>query len=348
MAGFAIWFEGNKNNKNCEYLCDVHFNLWTKSIKRCDTFLDFGIKIPYISELQSICLYLPYVLKKSDIKDLTKIIVSDKRILDSVFNESYIAEEHELSKQYTIKKDGEKQFTMFALDANEETDLNIQNKYDGTVISINLTNKSFIENECYYFRLRFNSKKLNKIVESKSDDLFLNSIGTENNFIDFRLNNWRSLNNSSLKERIQNESIKQYCIKKINFFLMTEGKIDVNSLTKKSERKLENEIWEKYTEKKIDNVIIASQWQDKISENTKVKNIESFNVYAKFKYQLCTPSIIINYILIFAIINVLYSLLYNYLFTNSNLVVHYVKIAILIVMYLICVISIYFYKRLNK
>lgn len=332
MAGFGIWCEGDKLVSGTLSPYDIHFNLWLDYCnKKSVPMLDIGIKINYVETLHQICIYLPYLISVNDIKDLGKIIVSDKKILDSVFNESYTYQELHESKNYLVKDKSEKeQFIVYALDPNEKSDILVEHCLKGTVVAINLQNRGFVNNRNYYFRLRFTGEWLNKIIERKSKNLLFDSVSTENTFIDFRLNNWRSFDNPSLVQRLQQKSIPQYCISKVNFFLMTNGEIDVYSLNPKSERKLENDIWKDYIGKKIDNVIIATQWQEKKKEGDN-SCIESFNVYARFRKQWCTISQILKYIMIFSVINVLYSLLYNLLFSDSNIIMHYMRILFFIV-----------------
>ncbi|DAA85772.1 TPA: hypothetical protein CPT82_03700 [Candidatus Gastranaerophilales bacterium HUM_2] len=327
MAGFGIWCEGGELVNEVQSPYDIHFNLWLDYCsKKSSPMFDVGIRINYISTLHRICIYLPYLVAIDDIKDLGKIIVSDKKILDSVFNESYTFQELQESKNYLIKdKTGEEKFIVYTLDPQEKSDISIEHCLDGTVVTINLEDRGFIDGKNYYFRLRFTGKWLNKIIERKSKGLLFDNVSTENTFIDFRLNNWRGFDNPSLVQRIQQKSISRYCICKVNFFLMTNGEIDVYSLNPKSERKLENKIWKDYIGKEIDNVIIATQWQD----NKKTTNdgyIESFNVYARFRKQWCTLHQIFKYIIIFAVINILYSLLYNLLFSDSSITIHKIRI----------------------
>lgn len=332
MAGFGIWCEGDKSVNDTLFPYDIHFNLWLDYCnKKSVPMLDIGIKINYVETLHRICIYLPYLIGINYIKDLGKVIVSDKKILDSVFNESYTSHELQESKNFLIKdKLGNEQFIVYALDPNEKSDILVEYCLKGTVVTINLKDRGFISGKNYYFRLRFTGEWLNKIIERKSKNLLFDSVSTENTFIDFRLNNWRSFDNPSLIQRLQQKSVPQYCISKVNFFLMTNGEIDVYSLNPKSERKLENDIWKDYIGKKVDNVIIATQWQDK-KKGKDDSYIDSFNVYARFRKQWCTINQIFKYIMAFAVINVLYSLLYNLLFSDSNITMHYIRILFFIV-----------------
>ena len=199
--------------------------------------MDIGIKVKYVKELQNLCLYFPFKLSKDSITDLGKTITSSKLLLNTVFNEYYTKEEDAEPKQIAIRDNGATVFYVYQLDINN--DIDVSNKYNGTILTIKLSDrKNLKEDQMYYFRFRCSALNLNKIVEKRTNLNLLNALLTENDFIDFRLNDWRSLNNDSLIEHVRNSRIKDYCLKKINFFVMTNGSIEIISNTKKSERKL--------------------------------------------------------------------------------------------------------------
>ena len=163
----------------------------------------------------------------------------------------------------------------------------------------------------YYFRFRCSALNLNKIVEKRTNLNLLNALLIENDFIDFRLNDWRSLNNDSLIEHVRNSRIKDYCLKKVNFFVMTNGSIEIISNTKKSERKLEKGIWENYIQFDKNQVILAHQWQQKINSEqiSNAESIENFNAYLKFKKQWLNWATVLGYAILIVIINLISSFL---------------------------------------
>ena len=163
----------------------------------------------------------------------------------------------------------------------------------------------------YYFRFRCFALSLNKFVEKRVNLNILNALLMENDFIDFRLNDWRSLNNDSLIEHVRNSKIKDYCLEKVNFFVMTNGSIEIISNTKKSERKLEKGVWENYIQCNKNQVILAHQWQQKINSKDKdassAKSIENFNVYLKFKKQWLNWATVLGYAILIIIIKLISS-----------------------------------------
>lgn len=314
MSGFAIWFEGENinNSLKCDY--DVHINLWTNYKS---PILDIGIKTKYMSQLKSIKIFIPFKCSdKYKIDDLGSTITKTKNMLDAVFNESYNMISANIPKQTRVSdENGELQFIVYELDKNK--DISVVKGYGGSVLTINLADKKGLsENTEYYFRLRYEDRSLNKLIESRKDYNILNALLTENNFIDFRLNDWRSLSDPSLIEHIQDYKINEYCLSKANFFVMALGQLDIISRTKKSERKLENNIWNEYIDIDNKNVIIAHQWQ--VKKEFKEKNGEmeikypsSFNAYFKLKKQWINFKTIIGYLIIILIINLLSSTLFQ-------------------------------------
>lgn len=163
MSGLAVWCEGQELNKECVYPYEMHFNLWTNT---APYILDIGIKVKYVKELQNICLYFPFELTQQSLKDLGKTITSSKLLLNTVFNEYYTKEEDAEPKQIAIRNNGTTVFYVYQLDINNDIDLS--NKYNGTILTIKLSDKKKLkENEMYYFRFRCSALSLNKFVEKE-------------------------------------------------------------------------------------------------------------------------------------------------------------------------------------
>lgn len=307
MTSLAIWCEGSQLNDSCKCNYDVHFNLWTNVNPYT---LDIGIKLKYFSKLDNICLYFPFRLNKSNLSDLGGTITQTKEMLNAVFNESYTKEESDEPKQIAIKENQKVIFYVYKLDV--ENDIDIREKYEGSILAINLKDKKSLQDGIeYYFRIRIIDKNLSELVEKRKNiSNIFNALLVENDFIDFRLNDWRSLHNESLIEHVRDNKAKDYGMKKVNFFVMTNGDTEIKSNTKKSERKLETGSWEKYLDKlKKDSVILAHQWQ-KLPEDNR-ENFNSFNAYLRFKKQWFNVQTVTWYLLIIISINLLSSLIWE-------------------------------------
>lgn len=314
MSGFAIWFEGENVVKKCTYDYDVHINLWTNYKT---PILDIGIKAIYEPQVKNIKIFIPFEYSnKYKIEDLGSTILKTKNVLDAVFNESYSMISENIPKQTRVNnKEGEFEFIVYELDINN--DIVINKEYGGTVLTIKLEDKKgLITDTKYYFRLRYEDNSLKKLIESRKNYNILNALLTENNFIDFRLNDLRSLDNQSLVEHIQDYKINEYCLSKVNFFVMALGQLDIISRTKKSERKLENNTWNKYINLDNKNVIIAHQWQVKKEFKESKNGVQnkypsSFNAYFKLKKQWINIKTVIGYFLLILAMNIISSAIFQ-------------------------------------
>ena len=314
MSGFAIWFEGENIVNKCTYDYDVHINLWTNYKS---PILDIGIKAIYEPQVKNIKIFIPFEYSnKYKLEDLGSTILKTKNILDAVFNESYSMISENIPKQTRVNnEEDEFEFIVYELDMNN--DIVINKEYGGTVLTIKLDDKkSLITDTKYYFRLRYEDNSLKKLIESRKNYNIFNALLTENNFIDFRLNDWRSLDNQSLVEHIQDYKINDYCLSKVNFFVMALGQLDIISRTKKSERKLENNTWNKYINLDNKNVIIAHQWQVKkgfkeSKNGVQIKYPSSFNAYFKLKKQWINIKTIIGYFLLILAMNIISSTIFQ-------------------------------------
>ena len=314
MSGFAIWFEGENIVNKCTYDYDVHINLWTNYKS---PILDIGIKAIYEPQVKNIKIFIPFEYSnKYKIEDLGSTILKTKNVLDAVFNESYSMISENIPKQTRVNnKEGEFEFIVYELDINN--DIVINKEYGGTVLTIKLEDKKgLITDTKYYFRLRYEDNSLKKLIESRKNYNILNALLTENNFIDFRLNDLRSLDNQSLVEHIQDYKINEYCLSKVNFFVMALGQLDIISRTKKSERKLENNTWNKYINLDNKNVIIAHQWQVKKEFKESKNGVQnkypsSFNAYFKLKKQWINIKTVIGYFLLILAMNIISSAIFQ-------------------------------------
>ena len=314
MSGFAIWFEGENIVNKCTYDYDVHINLWTNYKS---PILDIGIKAIYEPQVKNIKIFIPFEYSnKYKIEDLGSTILKTKNILDAVFNESYSMISENIPKQTRINnEEGAFEFIVYELDINN--DIVINKEYGGTVLTIKLEDKkSLITDTKYYFRLRYEDNSLKKLIESRKNYNIFNALLTENNFIDFRLNDVRSLDNQSLVEHIQDYKINDYCLSKVNFFVMALGQLEIISRTKKSERKLENNTWNKYINLDNKNVIIAHQWQVKKEFKESKNGVQnkypsSFNAYFKLKKQWINIKTIIGYFLLILAMNIISSTIFQ-------------------------------------
>lgn len=292
MNSFAMWFNSN-HIEETNIDADVHFNLWNlhyrKALPPC---LDVGIKIKGIKECSALNFYIPFPIKEEDITDLGKTLTSSE-ILCSVFNEDYI-----LSRQGNDKKlhvtdiNQNKIMSIYCLD--EKNDISIKQQFEGTLLSITIPDKLSNDDETIYFRCRIQSKEFCKVIKSYNPkNVFLQSAISIIEAIDFRFNDYRSLNSSLLELMRKGVS---YSIGKVHFLLLTEADVEISfSSVTAIARELETNIWNGYFSPLSGKSIVAYHWKFKREDSNKL--IENCIMFVKTKVHKCNFVTIIVYLL---------------------------------------------------
>ena len=293
---FAIWHQRKNEDEEISGV-ELHFNLWQFSSQENDNTdcLDIGIKITKLSNFDSINVFLPFSLNKNKVRDLGERITKHEHLLTAIFNERHergATIDKKLVKVtlYTEDNDTEDIFYIYFVNHG---DLEVKTIDQGTTVKINThyIAKHIQNYEKVYlrFRIDFKPKDIqNKILYQHSPkDSWLQSSTDTKQFIDFRLNEKRSLP-SDIIEQCSNNFIN---IEKIHFFLMRELKDELN-MSNPAEPKyrfLENHIWSDYFEEKqnlkdkLDHML-AYHW--KITPNQEKKET-NFKSLTNFFFNYC-------------------------------------------------------------
>ncbi len=191
MKSIAIWYKPIDMNLEYDEKLDLHFNFWkipngtTKSHK----FLDIGIKISNTKNIESLKIYFPVKIKKTDFEDIVEKFIHKVDLLSAIFNENYKVISTATSKSFEIK-DTKNEF-VFNVYKTSHSDLSFEEKYGGTIISINIPK----EEKANYFRFRIKGSFINSISTlSVPTNSILESAFSEIEMIDFRVNEIRDLN----------------------------------------------------------------------------------------------------------------------------------------------------------
>lgn len=317
MKSIAIWC--NKKDKNILVSADIHFNFW--KVKRKKKFsnynkkycylLDIGILIYNIKNINSIKLFFPLEIKKSDINDLGKII-RNKNLLNGIFNEDFkILYDSNPKQTKVIGTDNNLRFIIYNIDDTVQ----IENKFDGTILNIDVNNINNIPDPIY-IRFRISSGNLIKLIKHlQPKTSFFQHAFTCTEVIDFRLNEKRTYN-ESLSEIINTDGELE--IKKVHFLLLRDEKDDFESVgISPNCRELEPQVWDDYIGNAYENNnIVAYHWSVK-SSDTKPK-IDSFNSLIKVKTYKSSLNTILIYLAILAITTICFNLLSNGMQTLIN------------------------------
>lgn len=293
MSSFALWFDKD-TTADKDFFADIHFNLWNLHYRKAQPpCLDIGIKIYSPQNYSKIYMYVPFAIENNDIEDLGKHL-KESDILCTVFNEDFSLIQTPKSKVLKVESNtGKTKINIYCLDI--ETDISIEHKYDGTLISFSRPEVLKGAGEIEYYRFRINSAHMKNIIKSyKPKNVFLQSAFSISEAIDFRFNDYRSLP-LSLLEEIRNGN--SYSIGKVHFLLITESDVDlVFYSSSPSARELEPSVWNKYYEKLCGKKVVAYHW--KVKSESKGKLIENCIMFVKSKVHKCNFLTILLYLLI--------------------------------------------------
>ena len=304
MKSFVIWYEG----ENEKIGLDININLWRAEIKgthKSEYFLDLGLMLEKVSGLKKINLVFPFKVKKEDFSDLGKVLISDKKIVNAIFNNNCNKIDLGEPKKVLVQN-GKEKFHIYSLQDEFSERIVITENKNISLFTINMDIND--QSNSYYIRFRIKGEGVNRMVEEhKLKFTSFQSAFKITECIDFRLNEKRSISDDIL-EKIS--KAKEFEIKKIHFLLLMDidNKLECTGL-KFSSRKLEDDIWNNYISEryKTDN-LIAYHWKEKAEENQK---IESFNSLIRIKIDKCNWRTIFCYVLVVFILNIVSTLLYQ-------------------------------------
>jgi len=251
-------------------------------------------------------IFIPATITKSNLTDLGNCFGKDIGLTAAVFNESW----HPIADgNKTINVQDSTNAVLFCIyELDRDTDIKMEAKYGGTIIKIQIPQT--LKGKKHYYRIRLDGKCTRSIQRaSRPFDLILQSAFVQTDLVDFRLNDKRSLKNTSLLEQIITDGD---CIfSKIHFFLMREAKDDYvySDRQLNKSRRLEGESWKTYVGGSYCfDQIVAYDWKES-------KDVNDFTVFAKFKSFRSNWMTVIIFILGILIFGVVSGIFANLLYT---------------------------------
>lgn len=303
----------------------MHINLWVEySDKRSAPFIDVGLKLTHIADIKKLWFYFPFKLKTADFFDLGSSF-RDRTTVEAVFHNIFSVTSNgnngELI-QLTNLTD-ETSFTTYCLRSN---DFHCVDDNGSTRMSIDLTATNALSRldskSSLYIRFRLNLPADAKLLHRrKSVDFFLRSAFSSSFYIDFRVNDKRTIP-PSLSDTLKGDLVCEPLFNQIQFFLMTREDIDLVEHEGVRIRSLEKVIWEKYLNNSNSDEpnrrqvklakygIIANQWSKMRNISNEGEKIMPFILYEKFQVQECNWLSVAVYILVITGL----SIAANYLF----------------------------------
>lgn len=283
MQSFALWYEKSDVESGNSLTAKLNFNLWTEcGWKKNPTYLDIGFMIKNINKASKICMFIPFAVKKDNIKDLGAVL-SSSSLAGAIFNENLSATNTQ-NKLINIENiDSKEHFSIYKLDTDSKTekdrDVHITPFDDGSILTIDVKNNSTLS-KCdmpVYFRFRLQdisdiSKLVHKYSAGKKG---LQSIFNVVYTIDFRYMNKRCLS-ETLIEKMTDNNCEKIKIEAVHFLLITKTYVELKTDCT-SARKLEEKIWDDYVNLKnlpmktdySTNDLIAYHYKKSFKEDSK-------------------------------------------------------------------------------
>ncbi|TGK17594.1 hypothetical protein [Leptospira stimsonii] len=314
---YAIWVDPN-DEENPNFRFEIHLNYWLvrKFIRKSLYSFDLGIKLSNLDKEKLLCIYIPST--DIEVSSLGHYFKSEN-LARAVFNENISLHSDDKNVELRFAEDQERNISIY--DFDKKLDLKSEPLH-GQVISFNIQEllKKAHNPKNLYLRLRLVGPAVKKLIRLEKRGIIpFESVYSSSQIMDFRLNQFRSLN-PSIKEKIKG---KIYKFDKVHFFFVVPSADEFQSSFEpiNGTRNLESHLWDEYvSESKNQNLFndpfyTAYHWK-RNSHDSKSK-IEEFSVYAKFKrtqfgFRSFTVYSMVA-ILLSMMASYLYSLLNNYL-----------------------------------
>ncbi len=349
VHSLSVWFEKNDlQNRPESHDLDIHINHWKlrrrffsrvswqavatglksivklrpkktacQTLLKCDIrydyFVDIGLLLPNLTNIDKIHLYLPFEISEHEIIDLGSFFSNHINLIKAVFNEDYNNLHQPQPKILPIEFVKKGIINIYLLDV--KNDIRIRYDYGGTVLDIDLSEIQCKRTEPFYFRLRLQSPQVHNFSTTyKLKNSLFESAFTNTEVIDFRINEKRGLD-KTLLQKIENNIAAN--IKKIHFFLLRNAKDDYIFSHKAmiSCRELEDDMWQDYLGSGYQqDKVLAYHWKESDSEG----KIESFNALIKMKFEKYNLLTILFYLAVITILSISWNLAASYIFKHLD------------------------------
>lgn len=314
MQSFGVWCKTKDNTADNAKIQKFQINLWDlkkNGLKNQKPFIDFGIEISNLDELEQIIIYIPFKIDLNHLVDLSDKVsnIDTARLLfnDDNYNSS-------TESDFVYLKHGEKKILLFPFMGDKYTEplYKLEDKYGGSLLSFYLHNifgkNPIVKDKNLYIRFRLNCKEIRDMLFCKIEkkNLYLESGFTALQVVDVKINKKRNLP-LRLCKFMENSNFKFATFSNIHFFIMEKAQNDVISLSDDFGdcRTLENEQWRNY----LDNINPPKRVM--VYHNKNVEGKSDYSFVAKIVEPTAKWSIIILYVIIMILLGMVSSYLYD-------------------------------------
>ena len=259
--GWAIWIDG-------EDVSSVYLNNWLNP--KGKSYMDVAINIQGIKESKSLHMYIPFVVSKEEIEDVS-LLFQDEKFLQATFSATCIVDY--MKDQYT----SEIAFNGKTVDIVHISTLEykLSSLADGTLLEIDFEKlQPCLDNDEAYFIFRIPHKSLDEIfckhvnvgnVISRLKDLITTPVLSEKYNYSIRINEARRLPNEITKKG----AFHRQKLNKAVISISIDENYELNDAECTCIRRLEENLYEGYLPENCEyEDMITYQWvQDKEEDN---------------------------------------------------------------------------------
>lgn len=297
---------------------DFQVNYWKlpKKFYGYWRFLDFGVLVHDAKDIESVLFYVPFKLKKEDLKDLGNVLVKDN-LLSILFNDSYKIEDNPEIPGYhyaSTTRDADKSgFWVYSL---SPSNFEVHQLSVGTLIEVDIKTKPNVvmgiqnaddgkkeQNYNLYFRLRIKDIPDNALgyIESVSNDFFQDAF-SKAEIVNLDINTISEMDEDDYKNIVSKYSFVNF--NKIHFFFVASSKEETiyGSTDYSDSRLLDSRKWGVYIDSNNpqQRKCIAYHWK-------KSEPIKNCNILLRTIYSSVNVKTILKYIFVVLLLGILAS-----------------------------------------
>lgn len=266
--GWAVWTDGDD-------VCTIYLHDWLNP--KGDSYVDLSIRIRHVKVNTRMRLYIPFVLDKSEINDVS-LLFNDTKILQAIFGSACIVD--------YMKNDYTSEIAYIGKTVDivhiSTLDYKLSPLADGTLLDLDLKPlQPFLDNDEAYFTWRMPHKSLDKLFKSRVGagsimsrfrDLITSPTLSEKHGYSVRINEPRLLP----EEVTRVGSFHRQKIKKAVITISVSEDYDINDEGCYRIRHLEDDLYKEYIPAKYDtDDVISYQWH----QNRETNLQGQFNFY---------------------------------------------------------------------
>ena len=307
--GWAFWVDGDDTST-------IYLNNWLNP--KGESFVDVAIHIRGIKESKSFNMYVPFVVDKNEIEDVS-LKFNAENLSRAIFSSMCIIDYKKNRCTSEIAYNGK---TMDIVHLSE-IEYNVENISKGSIIKVPFDNMiEYLDNDEAYFMFRVPLKSLNAIFNKRKNvdnflsrfrDLLMTPIISERYGYSVRINEARLLP----KEINSVGAFHRQKLKKAVVTISIADNYEINDSSCYRIRRLEEELYENFLPEGFDGEdIVTYQWQQNRDVNAK----GHFNFYLNIARDRVSFSSLFVYLGILIVLELLSNvvwdsilLLYNFL-----------------------------------